>query len=105
MATSLSQIHISTMDNELYIIASTAAGSSEIFHGKNGYNDPVSYNLNNPAHILPPGNYDLTFVGINWGGPWNFNITTTPPTNPPLVSTGNNTLGVVWSRTIQITVP
>ena len=102
---SLTQIHVNTMDNELYITASTPAGSSELFHGKNGYGDAVSYNLNNPAHILPPGNYELTFVGINWGGPWNFNITTTPPTNPPLVATGSGNVGVVWNRTIQITVP
>jgi hypothetical protein len=105
MATHLTQIHVSATDNELYIIASTPAGSSELCHIKSGFNDPVSYNLNSPAHTLPPGNYDLTFVGINWGGPWNFNITTTPPTSPPLLSTGNGTVGVVWSKTIQITVP
>ena len=104
MAISLKQIHVSAMDNELYIIASTAAGSSELFHGKNGYNDPVSYDLNNPAHILPPGNYDLTFVGINWGGPWNFKITTTPP-SVPIGGSGTGTVGVVVHQTIQITVP
>jgi hypothetical protein len=106
MATSLSQIHVGAMDNELIIIASGAGPiSSELFHGKNGFADPVSYNLNSPGHILPPGNYNLTFVGINWGGPWNFNITTTPPTNPPLTASGTGTVGVVWNRTIPITVP
>ena len=103
MAISLTQIHVSAADNELYIIASTPAGSSELCHLKNGYADPVSYNLNNPGHILPKGNYDLTFIGINWGGPWNFNITTTPPI-AGLSSTGNGTVGVVWSKTVQITV-
>ena len=97
------QIHVSATDNELYIIASTPAGSSELCHIKSGYNDPVNYSLNNPGHVLPAGKYDLTFIGINWGGPWNFNVTTTPPI-PGLVSTGSGTVGVVWNKTVQITV-
>ena len=62
------QIHITVYDNELYIAASTTAGSSELCYLKSGF-----------GHILQSGSYELTLVGINWGGPWKFAVTTTPP--------------------------
>jgi hypothetical protein len=96
------QIAVGATDNELYIIASTAAGSSELCHLKSGYNNPVSY-VFNPHSILPPGNYDLTMVGINWGGPWAFKIATTPPI-AGLAGSGTGGAGVVWTKTVPITV-
>jgi hypothetical protein len=95
-------IHVSKTDNELYIIASTAAGSSEIVHLKSGFNNPVSYDVV-PQSILPPGNYDLTVVGINWGGPWAFDVVLTPPSTP-IQGSGSGPVGVVFSKTVSITV-
>lgn len=98
----ITNIHVSKTDNELYLLVSTPAGSSEIVHIKSGYNDPVVYNVV-PQHMLPPGNYDLTAVGINWGGPWAFEVTLTPgPT--VLQGSGTGTVGVVFSKTVAITV-
>lgn len=71
------KIAITACDNELLLIASTAAGSSTLCHLKSGYNAPVSYTFN-PQHILAPGTYDLNMIGLNWGGPgaWKISVTT-----------------------------
>ncbi len=82
-------IHVTFVDNELYIIAipSNGLASVELFHYKSGFNDPMNVTIV-PQHVLPPGNYTLSFVGINWGGPgkWTVSLTggpavTLPPTN------------------------
>ena len=96
------KIQVTATDNECYILASTPAGSYEICHIKSGYSNPVSYTVV-PQSILPPGKYDLTMIGINWGGPQALSVTLTPngtytaPTTP-------TTLGVFWTKTVQITV-
>jgi hypothetical protein len=96
-------INVSATDNELYIIASTAAGSSELCHIKSGYNDRVSYSFN-PGHILPAGTYNLTVIGINWGGPGACIVTLTGgPALPPFPS-GPAPVGVFYSHTVSITV-
>jgi hypothetical protein len=41
----ITNIHVSKTDNEIYLLVSTAAESSEIVHIKSGYNDPVVYNV------------------------------------------------------------
>jgi hypothetical protein len=102
MATNVSKVQINAVDNELYIIASQPVGSHQLFHNQSGFNAPVSYAFD-PHSILAKGDYDLTFVGINWGGPWSFNIATTPPTGLAPAS-GSGGAGVVWSKTVQITV-
>ena len=94
-------IKITACDNELYLIASTAAGSSEILHISSGYNDPVSYSVNLNS-VLAPGKYDLTMVGINWGGPAAFNVTV--GTTPYTFSDAKAPVGVVWKQTIPVTV-
>ena len=93
------KIDVQACDNELIILASTAAGSSVLCHLKSGYGAPVSY-IFNPGHILPHGAYEMTFVGINWGGPGNFKILVdgTPYTG------GSSAVGVVYTKTIPITV-
>ena len=98
-------IDVSKCDNELYIIASTPAGSSELLHIKSGYNKPVAHTIYPPA-ILPPGNYTLTLVGINWGGPLAFSVkvtagtattlSTPPPTGSPV--------GAIWTKSIAMTI-
>ena len=69
-------IHVTATDNELYILASTPAGSSEICHIKSGFNNPVEYKVI-PQSILPKGDYTLIIVGINWGGPQQFTVALT----------------------------
>jgi hypothetical protein len=96
------QIHVTATDNELYVLASTPAGSSELCHIESGYNDPVNYSFN-PHSILPAGSYELTLIGINWGGPWKFSVTTTPPI-AGLSGSGSSGSGVVWTKTVPITV-
>jgi hypothetical protein len=98
------QIHVTGCDNELYILASTPRGSSELCHLKSGFGAPVDYKFN-PGHILPPGTYELTVVGINWGGPWKFDVTFTgtPPIPPISVSGPGPAAGVVFTRTNPMT--
>ncbi|MGH8079330.1 MAG: hypothetical protein ACREP7_02065 [Lysobacter sp.] len=94
-------VKINACDNELYIVASTAAGSSEICHISSGNNDPVVYGVN-LGSVLPAGKYDLTLIGINWGGPASFNVLVggTPYTfNDPKAP-----VGVVWKQTVPVTV-
>jgi hypothetical protein len=96
------KIEVQACDNELIILASTGAGSSVLCHLKSGYNAPVSY-IFNPAHILAPGNYDLTVIGINWGGPGNFKIIVTAGTPTTLAGSGGAT-GVVYTKTIPMQI-
>jgi hypothetical protein len=96
------KIDVKAVDNELLLLASTTRGSSVLCHLKSGFEAPVSY-VFNPVHILPPGSYDLTAIGINWGGPWKFNIVLTPPI-PGFAGAGTGGAGVVFSHTATITV-
>lgn len=94
-------IKVTACDNELFITASTPAGSSEICHISSGNNDPVSYAVN-LGSVLPPGKYSLTLVGINWGGPSAFNVTV--GSTPFTFSNPNAPVGVVWTQTVAVTV-
>lgn len=98
-------INVTACDNELYLIASTPAGSSEICHLKSGYGDPVSYKVN-PHSILPAGAYTLIMVGINWGGPLAFKVavtagTTTTYQSPP---PAGSPVGAIWTQAVPMTV-
>jgi len=73
------KIEVTKCDNELYIIAIPATaglGSFEILHMSSGFGNPVNYTVI-PQSILPKGNYTLSFLGINWGGPQEFHVTLT----------------------------
>ena len=94
-------IDVQAVDNELILIASTGRGSSVLCHLKSGFGAPVSYKFN-PGQILPPGTYDLTAIGINWGGPWNFKVVSTPPI-AGFAGSGTGGAGVVFSHTASIT--
>lgn len=103
MATT-TKIDVSACDNELYIIATTPSGTSEILHMSSGFSNPVSYQVV-PQSILPKGRYSLTMIGINWGGPSNFKVTLTTGGVPqPFTSTPNSAIGVVWTATTTIDV-
>ena len=73
---STTEINITKTDNELILIATTPSDSSTLCHIKSGYNAPVSYRFN-PADILESGHYELKMVGLNWGGPGNFEVQVT----------------------------
>jgi hypothetical protein len=100
---STTQIQVTAVDNEVYIIASTSAGSSELCHVKSGYNKPVSCTFDAGA-ILAPGTYDLTVIGINWGGPGVYAVSA-PGTTPALVNPPPSTVvGVFHSQTVKMTI-
>ena len=97
-------INITFVDNELYIIAipSNGLASVELFHYKSGFGDKMSVTII-PQHVLAAGQYTLTFVGINWGGPAGFTVSLTGgPAVPAFVPT--SAVGVVWSPSVSITV-
>jgi hypothetical protein len=99
------KIQVTATDNELYILASTPNGSSEICHIKSGFNNPVNYVVV-PQSILPAGNYTLTVLGINWGGPSAFKVILTDSTgaNTPVSGGAGLPPGGTWSQAISITV-
>lgn len=99
------KIHVTATDNELYILVSTPAGSSEICHLKSGYNNPVLYDVI-PQSILPAGAYTLTVIGINWGGPSGFNVVLTDSNgvNTPISGGAGLPTGGTWSHAVAITV-
>ena len=92
-------INVTFVDNELYVIAIPPNGmaSIELFHYKSGFNDPMNVKIV-PQHVLSPGNYTLTFVGINWGGPANFAIALT---GGPLGPIGGRSTGIGPSGTTR----
>ncbi|MEZ4863490.1 MAG: hypothetical protein R3C14_19380 [Caldilineaceae bacterium] len=97
-------IHVTAIDNELYILAAQPTGSYEICHIKSGYDAPVNYAVN-PQTILPSGNYTLIMVGINWGGPQAFKVTVTTDGRDTVYTAPANTApGANWTQAIQITV-
>lgn len=99
------KIQATACDNEMSVIASTGAGSSELFHIKSGYNNPVNYVVV-PQSILAAGNYTLTVIGLNWGGPAVFTVVLTPSTGAPITISGGAGLptGGVFSQAVAITV-
>jgi hypothetical protein len=99
------KIQATACDNEMSVIASTGAGSSELFHIKSGFNNPVNYVVI-PQSILAAGAYTLTVIGLNWGGPSAFTVILTPASGAPITLSGGSGLptGGVWSATVQMTV-
>jgi len=100
------QIDVTKCDNELYIIASTPAGSSELLHIKSGYSKPVVHTVYPPA-ILPPGSYTLILIGINWGGPQEFSVKVTLASGPPQVynlALGPGPVGDNWHVAVPMTI-
>jgi hypothetical protein len=105
----ITKIEITATDNELYLIATPSAGfgSSEIVHITSGNSNPVEYAVV-PQSILPKGDYTLDMIGINWGGPSGFTVKTTGPNGVVTAHTAppnpNNTVGVVWTLPVPMTV-
>jgi hypothetical protein len=100
------KIHVTAVDNELYLLATQEpSGSSEICHLKSGYNKPVDYVVF-PATILPRGKYNLTMIGINWGGPANFKVVVTAVGGGDTVyqSPAGSAVGACWTVTVPMQV-
>lgn len=93
-------VNVTACDNELIVIASQWPFSSEVFHLKSGNNDTVAYSVD-LASILPSGTYDLTMIGVNWGGPFNFALTVA---GINYGNSGSAAPGVNWTQTISISV-
>ena len=103
MATT-TKIHVTATDNELYILAATFSGSSEICHIMSGNNNPVDYTVV-PQSVLPAGAYTLILVGINWGGPQAFKVTlTTGGVDTAFTAPAGTTVGATWTVAQAITV-
>jgi hypothetical protein len=111
MAT-LKSIHVTECDNELIGLAVPSGGTFgvELFHFKLGGGitaTPINYSVPNDG-LLPPGNYTLLLVGINWGGPANFKVTVNNTTGPATVLTYGQAspgVGAVWTPAgVPITV-
>ena len=99
------KIQATACDNELSVVASTPAGSSELFHLKSGFNNPVNDTVI-PQSILPAGPYTLTAIGLNWGGPSAFKVILTDANGSSNTLSGGTGLptGGVWSQAVAITV-
>jgi len=119
-------ITINKCDNELILIAYQWGASfqiARILSGNNNnvdvqidiqpgqfiegvYIDGVNNGIENSRNFvnLQPGEYQLVAVGIDWGGPAEFNYTFNgEPQNFPLTGEGD---GVVWNPApITFTVP
>jgi hypothetical protein len=101
---STTQIQVTAADNELVLIASTPAGSSQLLHYKSGYNKPVGVTVF-PGAILATGTYSLTMVGVNWGGPSKFTVAVTTDGKVQIYeSAPSSAVGAVWNQTISINV-
>ena len=98
----MTAVKISACDNELYMIASNAigplqaTGSSELIHIKSGFANPVTDNFVLES-ILPKGTWQITMIGINWGGAWAFKIAIGSDTYASSGASGE--VGVVWHKT------
>ena len=93
-------VDVTACDNELIVIATQWALSSEVFRIKSGNGNAVSYSVD-LASILPSGAYDLTMIGVNWGGPFNFALTVD---GAGYGNSGSGGAGISWTQTISITV-
>lgn len=117
-------IKITKCDNQLVIyaidvVSSPTQNSYEICNIKSGYNNAVDVNItisqgdaasapvtgngvDQPLNIangevtLPAGQYALVYTGLNWGGPYQFEMEFNgQPQSLPYSSGGKN--GAVWN--------
>jgi len=107
--------NVSKADNELHIYAAKLNWSSEISLAKGGPTfKPYSFILNgvlptnSPPKTPPPHlPYALVFVGINWDGPWAFEVGLYGPKGRRLyhfTPSGTGKVGLVWHQTVPIYV-
>lgn len=104
VAATTSEIHITAADNEILLIASRWGGSSTLLHYKSGNGFGVDVKLR-PQAILESGDYSLTMIGINWGGPSSFKVVVTADgVARAYEGGGSHDSGVVWSKTIPLKI-
>lgn len=100
------QIQVTACDNELMLIAIPSSGlaSSELLHYTSGFGKPVNVTVL-PGAVLPTGNYTLSMVGINWGGPSTYSVTvTTNGVAKTYTGGGNTVVGPNWVNSVPISV-
>lgn len=91
----MTMLNVTRCDNELYVVAyADGYGSLEVLHISSGYNDPVNYSVN-LGSVLKPGAYNISLIGINWGGPAAFTVTLNG--TPYNYVNPNAPLGLVWN--------
>lgn len=98
----MTMLNVTRCDNELYVVAyADGYGSLEVLHISSGYNDPVNYSVN-LGSVLKPGAYNISLIGINWGGPAAFTVTIDG--TPYTYEDGGAATGVVWYPTVSVNV-
>lgn len=98
----MTTLSVTRCDNELYVIAcANGMGSLEVLHISSGYNDPVNYTIN-LGSILAAGTYNITMVGINWGGPAAYTVTIDGTAYQYAKS--DAPVGAVWTQTVNVNV-
>lgn len=99
------KIHVTAVDNELYLLASQEpCGSTELCHIKSGNNEPVDHTII-PQAVLPAGQYTLVMIGINWGEEQAFRVTlTTGGVDMTYTAAPNSAIGANWTVSVPITV-
>jgi|688.fasta_scaffold908430_2 hypothetical protein len=100
------QIQVTALDNEIILIAIPASGlaSVELFHYSMGYGGPVNVTIR-PGLVLPTGDYTLSMIGINWGGPSTYSVTvTTDGVAKTYTGGGNDTIGPNWVNSVPISI-
>lgn len=102
----LKTIRIKRLDNEVYVIASQPRTSTEICHIKDNRETTLEIHTDSS---LNPGAYDLTFIGLNWGGPQQLNVDLVYDTVPPTITTITapitpQVVGVFFTKTVHVTV-
>ena len=100
------RIQVTAVDNEIILIAIPTGGlaSVELFHYSMGYSKPVDVTIL-PGMVLPTGNYTLSMIGINWGGPSTYSVTvTTDGVAQTYTGGGNATIGPNWVNSVPISI-
>jgi hypothetical protein len=117
-------VKVIACDNELIIVAFQFTQSYEILNLKSGNGQPVNVDLNilagpydggaridavtKPANettnvYLPAGTYDLSVIGLNWGGVSQFTVDIN--TNNLVLPLGNQPKGLVFHpQVVSMTV-
>lgn len=105
---STTAINVTYVDNELYILATNGWASYELLHYVSGHMDAMNLTIV-PQHVLPPGDYTLVFVLVNWSATYpaglSASLTTDDGVNTSVpVPSLPQQAGVVWSYNTSITV-
>ncbi len=97
-------LNVTACNNELYIIASSPYGSSEVCHIQSGYNQTWNYSID-LSYVLQPGTYNLTMIGITWGGSAAFTVAIGETTYQATSDNAVVSVGLYWTESVTVTIP